>query len=101
MQGDCPNDVLWLRMALSKMGERVPLSCTLLRWFSPPVLNVLFSDRYHRMLDLEICLHPIPMDGRSLSTITSEQLLASITPMDTPQHDMAYFLKLNNLDPQP
>jgi len=86
-------------MALSKMGERVPLSCTLLRWFLTPVLNVLFSDRYHRMLDLEVCLHSIPTGG-VISTVTNQQLLGA-TPVHTPQHDLAYFLKLNNLDPQP
>lgn len=48
------------------------------------------------MLDLEICspalLHPIPTDGRPVS---------AVMPMHSPQYDMAYFLKLNNLDPQP
>jgi hypothetical protein len=64
-----------------------------------------YSDRYHRMLDLEVCspqaMHSIPVDGRPLSTVTSQQMLASAMPVHTAQQDMAYFLKLNNLDPQP
>lgn len=81
----------FVRMALSKMAERVPLSY-----------------RYHRMLDAcipEVCgpvvVHSSPADGRPVSTVTNQQLLASVSQTSTNQPDMAYFLKINNLDPQP
>lgn len=81
----------FVRMALSKMAERVPLSY-----------------RYHRMLDAcipEACgpaaVHSSPVGGRPVSTVTDQQLLASVSQMSANQPDMAYFLKINNLDPQP
>lgn len=81
----------FVRMALSKMAERVPLSY-----------------RYHRMLDTCIpevsgpaAVHSSPAGGRPVSTVTDQQLLASVSQTSTNQPDMAYFLKINNLDPQP
>lgn len=81
----------FVRMALSKMAERVPLSY-----------------RYLRMLDAcipEICgpttVHSSPADGRQVSTTTDQQLLASVSQTSSNQPDVAYFLKINNLDPQP
>lgn len=81
----------FVRMALSKMAERVPLSY-----------------RYHRMLDTCIpevsgpaAVHSSPAGGRPVSTVTDQQLLANVSQTSTNQPDMAYFLKINNLDPQP
>ncbi|KAG2118422.1 hypothetical protein DEU56DRAFT_837880 [Suillus clintonianus] len=84
----------FVRMALSKMAERVPLSY-----------------RYHRMLDAcipEVCspaaarsAHSSPADGRPGSAVTDQPLLANVTQTSPPQYDMAYFLQINNLDPQP
>jgi hypothetical protein len=97
-------------MALSKMAERVPLSCMLFGWPLPllSVLNIIFSDRYHRMLDAcipEVCgpaaVHSSPAGGRPVSAVADQPLLASVSQMSANQPDMAYFLKINNLDPQP
>ncbi|KAG1783846.1 hypothetical protein EV702DRAFT_1055829 [Suillus placidus] len=81
----------FVRMALSKMAERVPLSY-----------------RYHRMLDAcipEVCrlaaLLSSPADGRPVSTVTDQQLLANASQTSANQPDMAYFLKIINLNPQP
>ncbi|KAG1885805.1 hypothetical protein F4604DRAFT_1918485 [Suillus subluteus] len=81
----------FVRMALSKMAERVPLSY-----------------RYHRMLDACIpevsgpaAVHSSPAGGRPVSTATDQQLLGSVSQTSTNQPDMAVFLKINNLDPQP
>ncbi|KAG2350468.1 hypothetical protein BDR05DRAFT_954566 [Suillus weaverae] len=81
----------FVRMALSKMAERVPLSY-----------------RYHRMLDAcipEVCslaaVLSSPADGRPVSTVTDQHLLANVSQTGANQPDLAYFLKINNLDPQP
>lgn len=83
----------FVRMALGKMAERLPL-----------------SHRYHKMLDaciLEVCdtavVYSSPADGRPVPAVTDQRLRAgtSVTQTSAPQHDMAHFLKIIDLDPQP
>ncbi|KAG1801522.1 uncharacterized protein HD556DRAFT_884748 [Suillus plorans] len=71
----------FVRMALSKMAERVPLSY-----------------RYQRMLD---AVHLSLADGRPVSTVSDQQLLANVSQASTSHPDVAYFLKINNINPQP
>jgi hypothetical protein len=46
-------------------------------------------------------VHSSPAGGRPVSTVTDQQPLAGVSQMSANQPDMAYFLKINNLDPQP
>lgn len=71
----------FVRMALSKMAERVPLSY-----------------RYQRMLD---AVHLSLADGRPVSTVSDQQLLANVSQASANHPDVAYFLKINNINPQP
>ncbi|KAG1881772.1 hypothetical protein C8R48DRAFT_14824 [Suillus tomentosus] len=71
----------FVRMALSKMAERVPLSY-----------------RYQRMLD---AVHLSLADGRPISTVSDQQLLANVSQASANHPDVAYFLKINNINPQP
>ncbi|KAG2061943.1 hypothetical protein BDR06DRAFT_978441 [Suillus hirtellus] len=71
----------FVRMALSKMAERVPLSY-----------------RYQRMLD---AVHLSFADGRPVSTVSDQQLLANVSQASVNHPDVAYFLKINNINPQP
>ncbi|KAG2121014.1 uncharacterized protein F5147DRAFT_664027 [Suillus discolor] len=71
----------FVRMALSKMAERVPLSY-----------------RYQRMLD---AVHLSLAGGRPVSTVSDQQLLANVSQASANHPDVAYFLKINNINPQP
>lgn len=71
----------FVRMALSKMAERVPLSY-----------------RYQRMLD---AVHLSLANGRPISTVSDQRLLANVSQASANHPDVAYFLKINNINPQP
>ncbi|KAF9229394.1 hypothetical protein BS17DRAFT_19414 [Gyrodon lividus] len=75
-----------IRIALGKMGERVPLSA-----------------RYQKMLDaciLEVCgpsvTITVPVNGVPVRTVADDSLLGRVAQTSVPAYDLATFMKLYN-----